>query len=115
MSPLIATRVPAFDPLIDLSVRHVSAHRGRSLLPAPVGRVLLDPAHRPLAGFSYVGMHRYFLTFYTRERGCCFADAASVGQTLSQIRRTATDESFEILAYCFMPDHVHLLVEAVND
>jgi len=29
----------------------------------------------------------------------------------SQIQRTADIERFEILAYCFMPDHVHLLIE----
>jgi putative transposase len=29
---------------------------------------------------------------------------------MEQIRRAATDEPFDIVAYCFMPDHVHLLV-----
>jgi putative transposase len=28
-----------------------------------------------------------------------------------QFRRAAVDEHFALLAYCFMPDHVHLLVE----
>src|SRR5436190_4625102 len=32
-----------------------------------------------------------------------------------QILRAATDDSFAVIAYCFMPDHVHLLVEASSD
>jgi putative transposase len=31
---------------------------------------------------------------------------------LEQISRAAADWSFVVLAYCFMPDHLHLLVEA---
>ena len=34
---------------------------------------------------------------------------------LSQILRAAGNEHFAILAYCFMPDHVHLLVEGLAD
>ena len=30
---------------------------------------------------------------------------------LEQFARSATEQQFAILAYCFMPDHVHLLVE----
>jgi putative transposase len=29
-----------------------------------------------------------------------------------QVLRAAGDQSFELTAYCFMPDHLHLLVEA---
>ena len=31
---------------------------------------------------------------------------------MSQILRAGRDEQFAIVAHCFMPDHVHLLVEA---
>jgi putative transposase len=34
---------------------------------------------------------------------------------LTQIRRAACDEQFLIPAYCFMPDHLHLLIEAHAD
>jgi REP-associated tyrosine transposase len=34
--------------------------------------------------------------------------------TLEQFRSTAAHEAFAILAYCFMPDHVHLLVEGLQ-
>ncbi len=32
-----------------------------------------------------------------------------------QIRRAATENGFAIIAYCFMPDHLHLLVEGTRD
>jgi len=33
----------------------------------------------------------------------------------SHILRSAADEGFAMDAYCFMPDHVHLLVEGTSD
>ena len=34
---------------------------------------------------------------------------------LSQFLRIAATEGFSVLAYCFMPDHVHLLIEGLRD
>jgi putative transposase len=64
-----------------------------------------------LAKFNYLGRARYFLTFCTHERQNVFRDGEVVERTLKQFRRTATIEKFAVLAYCFMPDHAHLLVE----
>ena len=60
--------------------------------------------------FSYTGRHRYSLTFRTFNRERIFADASLVDLVLSQILRAADICGFAVLAYCFMPDHVHLLV-----
>jgi putative transposase len=68
-----------------------------------------------ITGFDYIGPYRYFLTFCTRSRQSAFLDDATVEQTLVQIRRTARDEGFAIIAYCLMPDHMHLLVEGTTD
>jgi REP-associated tyrosine transposase len=38
-----------------------------------------------------------------------------VDVVLEQILRSATDTGFAVVAYCFMPDHVHLLVEAQSE
>ncbi|MDQ3168655.1 MAG: transposase [Acidobacteriota bacterium] len=38
-----------------------------------------------------------------------------VAQVSAQFLRAAVEQRFEILTYCFMPDHVHLLVEAMDD
>ena len=69
-----------------------------------------NPGH--LKSFDYTGLYRYFLTFCTESRQKLFTSARAVDLVMSQIVRAATDESFSIVAYCFMPDHVHLLVEA---
>jgi len=68
-----------------------------------------------LPAFSYVGRWRYFLTFCTSDRHAAFCSPDVVNQALSQILRSAAQHAFEILAYCFMPDHVHLLVEGVSE
>ena len=65
-------------------------------------------------GFPYTGPYRYFLTFCTRDRTRVFTSREAVGSALEQIRRTAAAERFAIIAYCFMPDHVHLLVEGTH-
>ncbi|MBI2189477.1 MAG: transposase [Acidobacteria bacterium] len=39
----------------------------------------------------------------------------NVGIAHRQIRRTADEEQFAVLAYCFMPDHVHLVVGGTHE
>jgi REP element-mobilizing transposase RayT len=65
-----------------------------------------------LAGFSYVGFHRYFLTFCTINRARVFTTAPPVDLVLAQIVRAAGECSFAVPTYRFMPDHLHFLVEA---
>jgi putative transposase len=68
------------------------------------------PLHPPrLAGFDYRGEHRYFLTFCTFYRRPLFNAPERVDLARTQILRSATNERFELTAYCFMPDHLHLL------
>jgi putative transposase len=44
-----------------------------------------------------------------------FEDAEAVALVRSQFLRIGEREQFSILAYCFMPDHVHLLVEGLQE
>jgi REP-associated tyrosine transposase len=68
-----------------------------------------------LVGFPYIGLYRYFLTICTYKRQPIFANPLIVTMALMQIRKTAAAQSFALLAYCFMPDHLHLLVEGTSD
>src|SRR5712692_4426998 len=68
-----------------------------------------------LVAFSYVGCHRYSLTFCVHRRKQIFTEAALVHAMLEQISRAAADWRFAVLAYCFMPDHLHLLIEAQGE
>lgn len=67
------------------------------------------PAH--LSTFDYIGVYQYFLTFCRYERRRLFVTSERTDAVHVQFRRAAVDEHFALLAYCFMPDHVHLLVE----
>jgi len=50
-----------------------------------------------------------------RGRECTFTIPTIVAEALEQISVAAKACGFEILAYCFMPDHLHLLVEGQSD
>src|SRR6187401_252276 len=69
---------------------------------------------RRLENVSYVGVARYFLTFCVRERRKVFTCDQPVQSALLHIRESARHERFSLFAYCFMPDHVHLLVESTT-
>jgi len=62
-------------------------------------------------GFDYLGPYRYFVTFCTFDRRDVLSDVVTAQSVLSQFRRTSRRNKFAILAYCLMPNHVHLLVE----
>jgi putative transposase len=66
-----------------------------------------------LPAASYLGLRRYFLTF------CCFGRREHFLQKdfnqyfLEKLREHSAAYQFTTPAYCLMPDHVHLLVEAL--
>jgi putative transposase len=64
-----------------------------------------------LKGFSYLGFYRYSLRFCTDDRRPLFESGPVVDLVKAQIVRSASEECFAVIAYCFMPDHLHLLVE----
>jgi len=44
-----------------------------------------------------------------------FFDDQTAVETLAKFRITAAENQFAILAYCLMPDHVHLLAEGLAE
>jgi putative transposase len=69
---------------------------------------------RRLPNSSYTGFWRYSLTFCVCERHPLFAEAEYVKTVWEQILRASSSCHFAIVAYCFMPDHLHLLVEGTS-
>jgi putative transposase len=69
------------------------------------------PRRPRLTEQQYLGRCRYSLTLCTSGRHKAFIDKDAVTLTLSQILRAGKEHRFALTAYCFMPDHVHLLVE----
>ena len=68
-----------------------------------------------LAHFDYVGPFAYSLTLVTRDRAPVFTDQGIVDATLRCLTRSCTRYGFSLHAYCFMPDHLHLLVSGQQD
>lgn len=64
---------------------------------------------------SNVGRTRIFLTISTFRRHRQFDDAVVVSGVLSHFLHSAQTHRFAVLAYCFMPDHLHALVEGLTD
>ena len=68
-----------------------------------------------LVGFSYRGRYTYFLTICTANRRPAFSDPRFADYAVAQLLKQARVRGFSVLAYCLMPDHVHLLVRGLSD
>jgi len=77
----------------------------------------MDMSNRPhrLQDFAYTGRCRYSLTFCTYQRQTRFTDPDAVQEAVRQILQSARLYDFAVFAYCFMPDHLHLLVEGQSE
>lgn len=64
---------------------------------------------------DYKGRRRYFVTSSTDGRRRLFVDPAVVAGLRVEILRTCEERQFRVLAYVFMEDHLHLLIEGVSD
>jgi REP element-mobilizing transposase RayT len=71
------------------------------------------PPHLP--GFDYIGLHRYFLTYCTKDRRPLFTDPRHVALVEEHFLRTAHESAFADFVHCFMPDHVHAVVGGQTD
>jgi REP element-mobilizing transposase RayT len=60
---------------------------------------------------SYVGAGAYLLTLVTSERRPWFEVENSVRACESELHESAARQDFELLAYVFMPEHLHVLAQ----
>jgi len=74
-------------------------------------------ARRPsrLKTFNYKGKHRYFVSCATEARRKLLIDSDVVTALSDQILRTCAERAFTVIAYVFMDDHIHLLVEGHSE
>ena len=73
------------------------------------------PKRPRLKNFDYKGTHAYFITILTKDHGMYFKKAEVVDNLANILLESAKSEKFKIFAYCFMPDHLHLLVVGEDD
>lgn len=63
-----------------------------------------------LKSFDYYGGYAYFLTICTYHKKIYFDKDDIVEFVLKILKEEADKLKFELFAYCFMPDHIHLLL-----
>ena len=64
-----------------------------------------------LKDFNYKGFFRYFVTICTYNKGWVFKNDPLVEWLTDILREKSNSFGFKVWAYCFMPDHLHLLIE----
>ncbi|OGW18127.1 MAG: hypothetical protein A3G93_06540 [Nitrospinae bacterium RIFCSPLOWO2_12_FULL_45_22] len=72
------------------------------------------PKRPRLSSFNYRGTYTYFLTLLTKDRRPLFTNPEIVNILLDFTKEVSEKEGFDIEAYCFMPDHLHLLLSGRN-
>lgn len=58
----------------------------------------------------YKGIRAYFVTICTKDQQKIFTDIKVVADQLKILNMCCEKEKFSVWAYCFMPDHLHLLL-----
>ncbi len=74
-------------------------------------------ANRPprFPDFDYIGFNRYFLTVCVTGRTPVFRSINLGRCVTAQLLPMAASFGFEIVAYCVMPDHLHMLAAGECD
>lgn len=61
---------------------------------------------------NYEGCYRYFITLCTHNKKPIFNNDPFIVEWLTDVlREKSITFGFKVWAYCFMPDHLHLLIE----
>lgn len=68
-----------------------------------------------LSRAHYAGQQWYFLTACTQDRVPRLSEAGLVSQHLDLLVEQSHRDSFALMAHCFMPDHLHLLVSGARE
>ena len=63
---------------------------------------------------DYSGKRAYFVTICCQDRRPVLRDANTISNMLAILRNLSSRHEFAIHAYCFMPDHLHLLCEGLS-
>ena len=82
----------------------------RQTMPAPFKRKNIR-----LSPFNYWGRRAYFLTLCFHNRRPYGTEPGVVKWLFGVLRESAAGHSFEVYAYCLMPDHFHLLVMGTSN
>ncbi len=93
----------------------IQGRRDAALAPSPSSETPRTGRTRPrLPAFDYTGRYAYHFEVNTNHRVAVLKDG--VAETVvADLARAANATSFEMLAYCVMPDHVHILGLGISE
>ena len=63
-----------------------------------------------LKGFNYTGNYAYLVTCCTNKKKHYFQSKNITESMIKVLKETSSQFSFNVYAYCFMPDHLHILI-----
>jgi len=63
---------------------------------------------------SYIGERLYFITITTNKRNQFFVHEHITKSMINYLYDISQKKLFDVLVYCFMPDHVHLLLRGTS-
>jgi len=80
----------------------------------PVAAILPVRKRNRLPLENYRGGKAYSLTISTCQRNAWFRDKPVAQHYIDALKKASERDSWQVYAYCFMPDHLHLLVGSTN-
>ena len=82
--------------------------------PTPPAYPRRKPRPRMVA-FDYRGPYAYHIVLRTQDRMPRFGDSSPARRCIDHLKGAAERAGFRLLAFCFMPDHLHALVLGCHD
>jgi putative transposase len=67
-----------------------------------------------LKDFEYTNPFIYSVTICSYKKSKTFVNRDTVSESLKHLEKSAHRHNLQVLAYCFMPDHLHILVGSNN-
>jgi putative transposase len=81
------------------------------LYPRPHEATMIKRKNAPrLTDFDYEGSYAYFVTCATLHKKPYFTEKKSAEMLIPVLSKASENNHFVIYVYCFMPDHMHLLL-----
>ena len=71
--------------------------------------MVTPPKNIRLEQDQYIGLRIYFVTVCCHKRRRSFENPEAAGSAIQILKDTASHQCFEVHAYCFMPDHLHVI------
>jgi putative transposase len=79
-----------------------------------ISNIAVPPKNIRLRQDQYTGVRLYFVTVCCHKRRSAFENSETACSAIEILRETASHHRFEVHAYCFMPDHLHILAEGAT-